>query len=385
MKNELTRRTFVKGSATAALALGTTSVAKGFPANEKVQLGWIGIGGRGSGILKHMVNHCSDGRTAAVCDLKPDRIEVGKKIAERDKPKGYTDFREMMDKEKLDGILVATKPNDHAGVVIPVLEAGFNTFSEKPMATVVEEVDAITKAARKAKGFFQIGTQRRYNPGFTKIMPLIHQGKYGKVTFMQGCWHWPWTPKMSVEIDGGELIEQACHHLDVMAWAMKEQHPIRCVSMGYQQVDFGGGPNVWTETHSSTSFQFPDGQVFSYTHLFYLPPKCTEEKLMVFCEEGAADLVRTKVYKKDKTADTLGESSHTRWGRGTKEGLCDFVANIKEGGKRIPNANVETGRVATLMSIMGRMAMVNTKKNNFEPRVIEWKDLKSTTEPTADA
>ena len=65
---------------------------------------------------------------------------------------------------------------------------------------------------------------------------------------------------------------------------------------------------------------------------------------------------------------------------GEPEQLSDFVDNIKTGGKRKPNANVETGRVSTLMAIMGRMAMIDFEKNAFEPRIIQWKDLGSTTD-----
>ena len=60
-----------------------------------------------------------------------------------------------------------------------------------------------------------------------------------------------------------------------------------------------------------------------------------------------------------------------------------IVANIKSGAKRVPNANGETVRIATLMAIMGRMAMRNPEKNTFEPRVIRWKDLHTTSDPVA--
>ncbi|MHC4444229.1 MAG: Gfo/Idh/MocA family protein [Planctomycetota bacterium] len=380
MDKNLSRRSFIKTSVIgASVALSTTSVAKGFPANQKVQLGWIGIGGRGSNLMQVMIKNCPQARTAAVCDLRPDRIARGQKLAENDKPTGYTDFRKMMEKEKLDGILVATEPNNHAPLVVPVLEAGYHCFAEKPMDTTVEKVDAIVKAARKAKGFYQIGTQRRYNPGYISAMPVIHSGKCGKITFMQGDWHWPWNVGHgSGERDGWGLTEQACHHMDVMSWAMKEQHPVTCVSMGYNQLN--NPPKVYRETHSATAFKFANGVIFAYTHLFHIPPKFTEEKLWVFCEKAGIDLPAGMMYGRDKSEKRIGEASGDKWAKGTKEELLDFVENIKTGGKRMPNANVETGRVSTLMSIMGRTAMIDFNKNAFEPRVIKWKDLGSTTD-----
>ncbi|UCD27923.1 MAG: Gfo/Idh/MocA family oxidoreductase [Planctomycetota bacterium] len=380
MSYNLSRRRFIKTSAisASAVALGTRSVARGFPANEKVQIGWIGIGGRCTRLMIEM-NKVTDARTVAVCDLKPDRIEKGKELMAKDKPKGYTDFRKMMDSEKLDGILVVTEPNNHSPLVVPVLEAGYHCFAEKPMDTTVQRVDAIVNAARNAKGFYQIGTQRRYSPTFLAGMPVILNGKIGKVTFMQGQWHW-WrgSTKRLGERDGWGLTEQACHHMDVMSWAMKEKHPVSCVSIGYNQDHMP--PKTYRETHSATAFKFPDGTIFSYTHLFLLAPHFEKEKLWVFGEKAGVDLPAGMMYGRDKSEKKIAEPAIGNWGTGQTEQLFDFVDNIKTGGKRIPNANVETGRIGTLMSIMGRTAMIDFDKNAFEPRVIKWKDLGSTTD-----
>jgi len=78
--------------------------------------------------------------------------------------------------------------------------------------------------------------------------------------------------------------------------------------------------------------------------------------------------------------EQYGLDSKGDWGLGTTEELQDFVENIKTGGQRKPNANVETGRVATMMCLMARKAHVNPEKNAFEPRVVEWKDLGSSTD-----
>jgi predicted dehydrogenase len=212
-------------------------------------------------------------------------------------------------------------------------------------------------------------------------MEAIHDGIVGPITFMQGGWHWSPNPSAAkVARDGGRLIEQASHHMDVMSWAMKDTHPVTCVAMGFAQERRPEGPNMWTETHSSTTFQWPDGQLFSYTHLWCLPGKYDKEILTVFGEKGAVDLNEGMYYGRDEKTQKLGEASGKSWYLGQIDELQDFVANIKSGGKRKPNANVETGRICTLMCIMGRMAMVNKEKNAYEPRVIRWKDLGTTTD-----
>jgi len=397
MANDLSRRDFVKKTAVGAslLAAGTRSVARAFPANEKVQIGWIGCGSRWEGLAADVVKHCSaDARTAAVCDLKPDRVARGKEVFAHDKPTGYTDMRKMMDAEKLDGILVVTQPNKHAEVVVPVLGAGFHCFAEKPMDTAVERVDAIVKAARKAKGvIYQIGTQRRYSPPHIKAFEIIHSGRLGKVMFMQGAWHWCWRPgARRVERDGGFLVEQASHHTDVMVWAMGDTAPLTCLASARTQVDAPQGPNVINEQQSAVVWTWPTGEIFSYTHLLYLARKFQDEVLVVHCEKAGVEVNHGVLHHVDlnyakpplkpieEFEERFAEDVKGDWGKGTKQELQGFVANLKAGGKLPINANVETGRISTLMTIMGRMAMINAAKNKFEPRVMQWKDIGSTTD-----
>jgi len=383
MSQRWSRRSFIRRATAGLPALSLAAgAARGYPAHERVRIGWIGYGGRASQLLNHMLETCPDAVHAAICDLKPERIEAGRKDAQRDSPEGFADFREMMDKVRPDGIIIATEPCSHAVVAVPVLEAGFHVFCEKPMDTTVEKVDALVRAARKSKGIFQIGTQRRYHPGYLSALRAIHEGILGRVTFMQGGWHWSTDPSGGlVARDGGRLIEQATHHTDVMSWVMKEQHPVTCVSMASAQNPRPEGPNVFSETHSATVFRFPDGTLFSYTHLWLLPGRYDAEILTVFGEKGAVDLNQGMYYGRDEKEQRVGVASGKQWDMGTPESLQDFVANIRSGGKRKPNANAETGRVSTLMCMMARMAMVDPVRNAYEPRVVHWKDLGSTTEP----
>src|SRR5690606_4149158 len=132
-------------------------------------------------------------------------------ICEQYKPavNKYTEFEKLLEKENLDGCIVATEVGNHAKCVIPVLESGIHCFSEKPMESNVEKVDAIVKAARKAKGIYQVGFQRRYAPGFQEAIKFIHDGKLGKIRLMQGMWQWDWSVGGWVgdaDMSGGELV-----------------------------------------------------------------------------------------------------------------------------------------------------------------------------------
>jgi len=379
----MTRRAFIRNSAlgASALAIGAAGPARAARPGDDVVVGFIGVGGRGTRLLRY-VAALPGCRIGAVCDLRPERVARAQREAGKrgHKPRGYVDFRKMLDKEKLDGVIVATEVANHAKCVIPVLEAGLHCFSEKPMEATVEKVDAIVKAARKAKGIYQIGFQRRYNDSFITAMKAIHSGELGKVLFLQGHWHFPrgfggWVP--NVEISGGRLVEQACHHMDVMSWAMKNQHPIECVGMASITATYKNPPRIISEDHSAVVFRFPGDVIFSYTHISFAPEKWSGEKLWVYGRLCGMDLSKGELYTEDKKVKKIAEPSD--YYKGTREELAAFVENIRNGGRDKVLSNVETGRVSTLMAIMGRTAFRDLKKNKIESRVIRWEDLGSET------
>ena len=383
---DVNRRSFIQTTSIGASVIAAGSARNVLGANDEVVLGIIGTGGRGQSLLKRITN-IPNVRIACICDLRENRREQAAVICEdyNPKPNLYSEFRDMLDKEKLDGCIVATEVGNHAHCVVPVLETGLNCFSEKPMDCTVEKVDRIVKAARKAKGFYQVGFQRRYNPGFMKSIEHIHNGEMGKITFLQGQWQWTWSVGgwvLDVDMSGGELAEQACHHMDVMNWVMNNTPPVRCAAMGAITVPhtepYEQKMEHLSEDHSAVMFEFPGGVTFSYTHLFYCCEQFCGEKLWVYTEKGGVDLPQAMKYPRAGMGDPerLGPESPD-WDHGTYEELAAFVDQIRNNKK--PLSDQETGRISTLMSLMGRKAMYKRKTKSFEPTVVTWEELGSTT------
>ena len=377
-KQPVSRRTFIQSASASAIAFGISKNSSG--ASDEVVLGIIGTGGRGQALLKR-ITEIPGIRIAAVCDKKEDRLQKAAEICAQYKPTQYADFKKLLDKEKLDGCIVATEVGNHAMCVVPVLEAGLNCFSEKPMDCTVEKVDQIVKAARKAKGIYQVGFQRRYAPGFQKAVQYIHDGKMGKVTFMQGQWSWSWSVGGwvgDVDMSGGELVEQACHHMDVMQWVMKGQHPLRCSAFGSIKGERGQMPAFPSEDHSSVIYEYPDGIIYNYNHMFYCCEQFQEERLNVHLEKGGINLIEGMKYPRPGMGnpEQISEKAPD-WGYGTYEELAAFAKHIRN--KEKPLSNCETGRVSTLISLMGRMAMYKRDSKKFECSTVAWEDLKSET------
>ncbi len=377
-KITISRRSFI-GTGAAAIAVGTPRRILG--ANDSITLGIIGCGGRGQRLLKAITNIPAY-RVVAACDLIQDRADTAAQICEQYKPKvkTYIDFRQMLRREKLDAVIVTTEEANHGKCVIPVLEAGLHCFSEKPMDTTVEKVDQITRAARKAKGVYQIGYQRHYVPSFQQSIKHIHNGGVGKVTFLQGMWQWAYGVGgryRDMEISGCWFLAQACHHADVMTWVMNG-NPLRCVAMGSRMEEYENPPEYCAEDHSAIAFEFPGNVIFSYTHLMNCCDQFCGEKLWVYAEKAGIDLIKGMRYPRPGMGEPerLGEESPD-WDEGTYQELEAFAKHIRNHEK--PLSNVEVGRLATLTGIMGGKAMYNWKKKQFEPSIVTWDDLGSTT------
>jgi len=384
--SKVTRRRFLKKGALSASALAAPAiVGSGVLGNDDVvRLACIGCGGRGSTDLTAIAS-VPGVRVSAVCELRPERLEKAKKIAAASKPTGYTDFRQMLDKEKIDGVTAVVEVQNHAKLIIPILEAGYNCFTEKPMDQSVERVDAMVKAARKANRWIQVGFQRRYIPGHRAIVERIHKGELGRIYALQGQWHFLRVPSwLNADEGGGRIVEQACHHLDMMSWVMGNKAPLECVSMGTPMPNPGANPpEHLNEFKSSTSFAFEGDVLFTYTHLFGMPGPMGDaggknlngEKLWVATEQGGYDISSGTRYVHEKEPEQIAEPTKG-YNDGTFEEFKSFAECLRTG--KTPDANHEIGRVSTFMALLARQSMYNRETHSFTSRLRRWEDLGST-------
>lgn len=375
----VSRRDFISSAAASASALTVGTASRVWSANETISMGIIGTGGRGCQLLKTF-EPIQGIRFIAVCDLIQERADRAAAICEEfgPRPKTYLDFREMLGKEKLDACIVATEEYNHAKCVVPVLEAGLHCFSEKPVDVSVEKVVEVVKAARKAKGIYQIGFQRRYAPNFLEGMKIVHSGEMGKITFMQGCWQFTWDlggRYIPMEQSGSWLLSQACHHIDVFQWVMKDQLPEYVSAMGACTVERDPSVKNRTEDHSGVLLHYPGDINCAYTHLMYCCEAFSDERLWVHAEKGGVDLRLAMKYPRPGMGDPLQFAEPSpNYDQGTPHELRGFVDHIRKGEQ--PLSNIENGAKSSLVAILACNAMFNWRKHKFEPSTKRWKDLK---------
>lgn len=372
------RRTFLNTGTALALAPAINVLG----ANDKISLGLIGTGGRGQRLLRAITN-IPDFHVAACCDVVEERALRGAAICEDYSPavRTYTRFQRMLDEEKLDACLVCTEESNHARCAIPVIMRGIHCFCEKPVDISVDAVERFTQAARQSNVVVQIGFQRHYVPTFQKCINAIHTGDpIGNITYMQGMWHWTGglsARYLDIGLSGGWFLAQACHHADVMMWAMDYNPPLSCAATGAVTQDYTNPPEHMAEDHSALVYQFPGNVPFSYTHVMHAPAAFTGEKLWVYGSNGGIDLPQGTYYPGgDQSKSQSLSPAVSDWDEGTYEELIGFAQHIRN--NETPLCDIEKARLSTLMGIMGQRAMYDLSTKEYGLSHITWAELMRT-------
>ena len=179
-RSKLTRRKWLKVGA-AAVAAPYFIPSRVFGANDRVNVGIIGLGGRARTIVESC-NLIPDMNVVSVCDcFKPDMDRFAQLLGKDQNWSTYEDFREMIDKENLDGVMVETTTHARAWIVVHAIQAGMDTYIEKPMCLTIQEGRHMVNAARKYGSVTQVGTQQRSMPINNWASDLVKQGAIGRI------------------------------------------------------------------------------------------------------------------------------------------------------------------------------------------------------------
>lgn len=177
---QINRRDMLKQTAFAsALYLTTSSPVRAHSVNSKLNLAFIGVGGRGNANLRTITAE-PDIEVVAVCDVNQHSLERAAKT--HASARSYVDFRELYTKtDDIDGVVVSTPEHIHAYATLPALKAGKHVYCEKPLTWNVEESRIITEAAAKADVATQMGTQIHGMPNYRRVVELIQSNAIGPV------------------------------------------------------------------------------------------------------------------------------------------------------------------------------------------------------------
>lgn len=202
------RRNFLKKM---ALAAAGASLATSMPfsmnsfmgANEKLVCGLIGANGMGFSDLKAFLNQPNT-ECAAICDV--DENVLKRSIAETEKiqkkrPKGFKDYRKMLEMSEIDVIIIGTPDHWHCLQMVEACQAGKDVYCEKPLANTIEEIDIMERAAIKYNTVVQVGMWQRSDPHWRDAVDFVKSGKLGKVRTVRTWAYQGWMEPVPVKPD----------------------------------------------------------------------------------------------------------------------------------------------------------------------------------------
>jgi len=253
---DLTRRVFLSGAAalTASRVLG---------ANDRIHLGVIGTGDRASYLMR-ILTRLPDNSLDAVCDVYAPRRDAAAKIAAPG-AKTYTDYRAILDRKDIDGVVVGTPDHWHKQVTLDAVSAGKDVYVEKPVSHSIEEGAEMVRVIEASGRVVQSGTQQRSWDHYKIGKQLIDSGMLGPVHCVYTYWfqnygalsqdpvdpaqldwkqwlgsapdqplasekyhYWRWYWNFG----GGALTDLMTHWIDVIHWYMDDSTPVSALTSG---------------------------------------------------------------------------------------------------------------------------------------------------------
>ncbi len=261
-------------------AISAASYQRVLGANDRVRVGVIGCGLIG---LRHIADfkQLPDVELAAVCDVFEPRVGYAQEKCGSN-PKGYRDFRKMLDDKGIDAVIVSTPDHWHALQTIMACAAGKDVYVEKPMTLFIKEGRWMTTAARRYKRIVQAGTQGRSGTHMPEVLELVRNNYIGKIHSVRLSSHrnvmpgfgnpkdgtpppnldyelWlgpaprrPYNPNRAIynfrwfwDYSGGQMTNLGAHDIDLAHYALGVKHPtaVTCTGGRYALQDNGETPD----------------------------------------------------------------------------------------------------------------------------------------------
>ena len=255
MHHPTPRRIFL-GQLGTTLVASRSLIAATTRANDKLNLGVVGVAGRGGDNLRGV----SGENIVALCDVDVRNLEAAAK--QFPKARTYRDFRKLLESKDLDALVISTPDHTHAVAATAAMQSGLHVYCEKPLTRTVSEARAVTELAIKHKRVTQIGTQIHAGNNYRRVVELVQSGAIGSVKEVHvwvgssygglelptevtpvpehidyELWLGP-VPYRAYSAEyvpfkwrhwwafgGGSLADFGCHFMDLPYWALGLGHP----------------------------------------------------------------------------------------------------------------------------------------------------------------
>jgi len=409
MSENVNRRDFLK---TAALAAGPAVVAaRG--ANEKVHIGWIGVGTRGYAGLDWLHTAApNDVEIVAICDTYEGYIARAKdrmKTIWGNVPKTYKDYNELLADRNVDAVYIMTPEHLHHEMAIAAFKAGKHVYVEKPLAHTIEQGYDIVNAWKASGKIAQVGTQNRSSSLYKRAKELVQQGMIGDVHFVRAFWYrnsldsepawryvippeanphntdWnrflgpapkrAWSPeryfqwRLYWDYSGGISTDLLVHQTDIVNYMLGKTTPKTCVATGgiYRWHDDRDVPDTFSAIYEYPGdLQINYSSYFGNDHYGYGEQLCGNEGTLEIMNRQdlyfTPELFRGKAPAKVAARQPIHLNGKKDFGEsdGAINHFRNFIQSVKGNEKVIAPPTV--GQEAAISGHMATLSFKNQKK-----------------------
>ncbi len=249
-----------------------------------VNFGIVGCGrvsGKHISALKQIVG----ARITAVCDISEERA---KKAAVETGSKCYLSYDEMLKDPMVDAINICTPSGLHPEMTIKAARAGKHIVCEKPIALKMKDAKNMLEECKKARVSLFVVKQNRYNPPILHLKKAIRDGRFGRIFLANVTVRWSrgqdyydrdaWRGK--IVHDGGVLLNQTSHHIDMLQWLVGEIDSVICKKATFAH-------NIETEDTAVAVLKFKNGAIGTFEGTTCTFPKDLEGSISILGEKGS--------------------------------------------------------------------------------------------------
>ena len=393
----VSRRDFLKGSALAAGAaivwptIVPSSVFGTNAPSNRITMGCIGTGGQGSGNMRGF-NAKSGCQVIAVCDVDAGHRESARKRVGLDPKSCYNDFREVLARNDIDAVSIATPDHWHVPTSIAAVCAGKDVFCEKPLTLTIAEGRTLVEEVKRYGRVFQTGSQQRSGSEFRKACELVVNERIGKLHTMrvgisgnnrkcEPTWIpepvpegfdydlWlgpaPWESyhtqrchyqfRFMLDYSGGQMTNWGAHHLDIAQWGNQSDDtgPVEIRGKGEfpktglfttamkaeVEYTYAGGVKMFLSRGGGTRFEGTEGWIYVNRGKLEAEPKS----------------LLTSVIGPDEV--------HLYDSRDHKQNFLDCIKSRKD-----PICNAEIGHRSSTVCHLGNIAMLLDRPLKWDPQ-----------------
>lgn len=177
--NPISRRRFARNTTLTGLTLAAAPW-RVMGANERVRLGFIGLGNRGDQVLDAFLVH-PDAQVVALCDLHQPYLDFAARKT-GGSPRQFKDYRQLLEMKDLDAVVISTPDHWHALQTVHACQAGRDVYVEKPLSLKVREGRRMVEAVRRFGRVCQVGIHRRSIPYCQEAAAYVRSGALGRIT-----------------------------------------------------------------------------------------------------------------------------------------------------------------------------------------------------------